>query len=81
MTVVQLGLPAETVLEFVGRNGITLTHEVAGRFGMTQRRAFDALNDLYRQQKIDRRRVNFHRTSIGYEWFLKPNAKVDNNKE
>jgi hypothetical protein len=68
MTVVSLGMH-ETPLEFIRRNGPTLTHEIALRFGMDQREALKVMKGLQRSGQAKSRRVAFD-YGAGLEWTI-----------
>lgn len=57
----------ETPLEFVRKNGPTLTHEVALRFNMDVQTALKAMKHLENHGLAKSRRVSFEH-GAGYEW-------------
>lgn len=57
----------ETPEEFVRRNGPTLTHEVAYRFGIAVDEALKVMKRLEKDGKVSSRRATFTH-GAGYEW-------------
>ena len=57
----------ETPLEFVARNGPTLTNEVAFRFSWYVADALRTMKALEAEGKVKSRRVSFD-VGAGYEW-------------
>jgi hypothetical protein len=63
--------PPETLLEFIQRNGPTLTSEAAQRFATDQCEILKLLKAFERQGYLKSRRVSIHRLrsgSAGLEW-------------
>jgi hypothetical protein len=57
----------ETPIDFLRRNGPTLTHEFAMRFGLDRDDALIELKRLERAGELTKRRVAFS-YGAGYEW-------------
>lgn len=60
-------ISAETPLQFVRRNGPTLTHEIGIRFGMRVNDALRTMKALERAGSVTSRRVAFEH-GAGLEW-------------
>ena len=64
-----VSINCETPLEFVTRNGPTLTHEIARRFGTDIKTALQIMKALERRGLVQSRRVAFEH-GAGLEWSL-----------